>query len=326
MTEPASPRKVQQALVYLAALQGDDPARVSRTEGLALRWRKRSDEHERAWQEAEQRWQLVHRLAPQLRGALQPQTCDPGRRRVLRQGGALALLLASGGWLGWMFTRTAPFLQDLRTAHAQAPHELALPDGSQLLVAAESNLRVRFDHGERQVLLLHGNVFFDVAHALWRPFVVSTRLGRVEVLGTAFTVSDRGDRVQVAVSRGRVQVRDLQGREQVLRAGERICLDGDGRLGTLRAGGQFGPDLAHWRRGWWSFTDQPLREVIGELNAYVAQAIEVDPGAADLRLTGSFPSDRPDVLLEALPRILPVRVLAKGGQQLIVHARNSFEG
>lgn len=318
MTEPAAPRKVQQALVYLAALQGDDPERVRKTHGLAQRWRGRSAEHERAWLEAEQRWQLVHRLAPQLRGALQPQACDVGRRRVMRQGGALALLLAAGGWLGWMYKRTAAFGQDLQTAHAQAPQALALPDGSQLLVAAESNLRVRFDHGQRQVLLLHGNVFFDVAHELWRPFLISTRLGVVEVLGTAFTVSDRGGQVQVAVARGRVQVRDLQGGEQVLQAGERICLEGEGRLGSLRAGGQYGPDQAHWQRGWWSFTDQPLVEVIDELNAYVAQAVKVDPGLINLRLTGSFPSDRPEVLLDALPGILPVSVQALDGHRLIV--------
>lgn len=318
MTEPVAPRKVRQALVYLAALHGEDPERIGRTQGLVQRWRGKSAEHERAWQEAEQRWQLVHCLALQLRGAVQPQAFDPGRRRVLRQGGALAVLLAAGGWLGWMFQRTAPYQQGLQTSHGQALQALSLVDGSQLQVAAESNLRVRFDHLRRQVLLLHGHVYFDVAHERWRAFLVSTRLGSVEVLGTAFTVSDRGGRVQVAVARGRVQVRDLQGGEQLLRAGERICLDADGRLGRLRGGGTHGPDLAHWQRGWWSFTEQPLDEVVAELNAYVTPAIEVDPGVADLRLTGSFPSDRPQVLLEALPSILPVRLVQQAGSRRFV--------
>ncbi|MCO7631628.1 FecR domain-containing protein [Pseudomonas guariconensis] len=317
MVESVSPRKVQQALMYLAALHGDDPERVRQVGGQVQRWRGRSDEHERAWQEAEQRWQMVHRLAPQLRGAVQPQPYDPARRRLLRQGSALAVVLAAGGWLGWMFKRTSPFQHDLQTAHAEAPRAVALPDGSQLLAAAETNLRVRFDHGQRQVLLLHGNVFFDVAHEMWRPFLVSTRLGWVEVLGTAFSVSDRGGRVQVAVARGRVQVRDLQGGEQILVAGERLCLDEQGRLGPLRSGGRFGPELGHWQRGWWSFTDQALADVIGELNAYLAQPLRVDPGAAGLRLTGSFPSDRPEVLLEALPRILPVRLVEEGGRRLV---------
>ncbi|WP_336332048.1 FecR family protein [Pseudomonas putida] len=314
MAEPAAARKVQQALVYLAAMHGDDPARVREASGQALRWRHKSDEHERAWQEAEQRWQLVHRLTPQLRSAVAPQPYDPGRRRLLRQGGALALLLGAGGWLGWMFQRTAPFQQDLLTGHGEASRALTLPDGSRLLAAAESNLRIRFDHAQRQVMLLHGNVFFDVAHEWWRPFLISTRRGSVQVLGTAFTVSDRGDRVFVAVARGRVQVRDLQGGEHILGAGERICIDGQGHLGKPRKGAQFGPDLEHWQRGWWSFTDQPLSEVVGELNAYLAQPVALAPEIAELRLTGSFPSDRPEKLLQALPRILPVRLDLQSGQ------------
>ncbi|MHC6224273.1 FecR family protein [Pseudomonas sp. X10] len=317
MAEPVSPRKVQQALAYLAALHSDDLDRVRQVSGQVQRWRSKSEEHELAWQEAEQRWQLVHRLAPQLRGAVQPEPYDPGRRRVLRQGGALAVVLAAGGWLGWMFKRTQPFEQDLQTAHAEASRSLGLPDGSQLLVAAETNLRVRYSHGQREVLLLHGNAYFDVAHELLRPFLVSTRLGMVQVLGTAFSVTDRGVGVQVAVARGRVQVRDLQGREQVLQAGERIGLDDQGRLGPLQQGAQFGPDVRYWQRGWWSFTDTPLDEVIAELNAYVEQPLVVDPAAASLHLTGSFPSHQPQVLLEALPRVLPVRLVDQGQRRLV---------
>ena len=314
MPEPAAARKVQQALVYLAAMHGDDPARVREASGQALRWRHKSDEHERAWQEAEQRWQMVHRLAPQLRGAISPQPYDPSRRRLLRQGGTLAVLLGAGGWLGWMFQRTAAYRHDLQTAHGEAPHALTLPDGSQLLAAAESNLRIRFDHGQRQVMLLHGNVFFDVAHEWWRPFLINTRMGSVQVLGTAFTVSDRGERIVVAVARGRVQVRDLYGGERILGAGERICIDGQGHLGNPHEGAQFGPDLEHWQRGWWSFTDQSLAEVVGELNAYLAHPVRLAPEVAELRLTGSFPSDRPEKLLAALPRILPVRLEERQGE------------
>lgn len=318
MTDPVSPRKVQQALAYLAALHGDDLERARQVGAQVRRWRGKSDEHERAWQEAEHRWQLVHRLAPQLRGMVQPEPCDPGRRRLLRQGGALAVVLAAGGWLGWMFKRTMPFEHALQTAHAVAPRRLALPDGSELLVAAESNLRVRYSHGQRQVLLLHGNAYFDVAHERLRPFLISTRLGVVQVLGTAFTVSDRGVGVQVAVARGRVQVRDLQGREVVLRAGQRVSLDDQGRLGALQAGSELGPDLRHWQRAWWSFTDTPLAEVIAELNAYVAKPLSVNASAAKLHLTGSFPSAEPQVLVESLARVLPVRVVDEGGRLMVI--------
>lgn len=69
---PVSPRKVQQALGYLAGLHSDDPSRVREVSGQLQRWRNKSSEHERAWLEAEQRWQMIHRLTPQLRGSLAP--------------------------------------------------------------------------------------------------------------------------------------------------------------------------------------------------------------------------------------------------------------
>ena len=326
MPEPVAPRKVQQALTYLSALHGDDQQRARKVEIQAQHWRRRDEEHERAWQEALLRWQMVHRLAPQLRATLQPQPCDPARRRLLRQGSALAILLASGGWLGWMYRRTQPYQQDVRTAHAEAARDLSLPDGSRLLVAAESNLRVRFDQDQRQVLLLHGNVYFDVAHERWRPFLITTRLGSVEVLGTAFTVHDRGARVQVAVARGRVRIRDLHGGEQVLQAEQRICLDDQGRLRKVQVGAQLGPDLRHWQRGWWSFTDAPLSEVVDELNAYLEVPLSLDPAAAELRLTGSFPSDRPHVLLRSLPSILPLRLVEQGGTRRMLIRGNNTEG
>lgn len=314
---PLSPRKVQQALAYLAGLHSDDPQRVQQISGQLQRWRSKSSEHERAWLEAEQRWQVIHRLTPHLRAAVPAEPLNLGRRRLLRQGGGLLALLATASWLGWLWRRQPQFDQLVLTEHAAPPRSLALPDGSQLLAAAESNLQVQFSNGQRRVMLAHGNVYFDVAHERLRHFVVSTRLGEVEVLGTAFSVTDRGHGVQVSVARGRVRVRGLAGGEQLLLAGERICLGEQGRLGALEHQPQAAPDVEHWRRGWWSFTDTPLAQVIAEVNAYVDAPVELAAEVASLRLTGSFPSDRPQVLLQTLPKVLPVALVAQGaGQRL----------
>jgi len=312
---PASPRKVQQALTYLAALHSDDPERVSQVRGQLERWRSKSLEHERAWQEAEQRWQLVHRLTPQLRTAVAPEPVILSRRRLLRQGGGLLVLIGSASWLGWLWQRVPQFDRLLQTVHAEPPRSEHLPDGSQLLLAAESSLRVEYSNGLRQVRLLHGNVYFDVARERLRPFLITTRLGEVQVLGTAFSVSDRGGEIQVAVARGRVEVRGLHGGEQVLEAGQRIRLGERGELLAFDANALAAPDVRHWRNGWWSFTEAPLSEVIAEVNAYALQPVTLSAEAARLRLTGSFPSDRSEMLLQTLPKILPVALLHKGEQR-----------
>lgn len=317
MPEPLSPHKVQQALVYLARLHSDDPERVEQARVQLTRWRDKSLEHERAWQEAEQRWQLVHRMTPQLRGAVHSQPVNLSRRRLLRQGTGLLAVIGVSGWLSWLWRETSSFKQSLMTEHAEPARPITLPDGSQLLLAAETNLQINFTHGQRQVLLLHGNVFFDVAHETLRSFVINTRLGQIEVLGTAFSISDRGNCIQVAVARGRVQVRGLQGGAQILTAGQRVSINPQGVVNALNTHNQVAPDIEQWRKGWWSWTDASLSEVLAEYNAYAAQPVRVSDEAARLRLTGSFPSDQPYRLLQALPRILPVQLVNKAGERVV---------
>ena len=160
--QAVSPRKVQQALAYMAGLHSDDPARVQEVSGQLQRWRGKSSEHERAWQEAERRWQLIHRLTPQLRGVVAPEPVDLSRRRLLRQGGGLLALIGCATGLGGWWWRQPQFDQVLLTEHAQPARSVLLPDGSQLLLAAQSNVQVRYSNGQREVMLAHGNVFFDV--------------------------------------------------------------------------------------------------------------------------------------------------------------------
>jgi transmembrane sensor len=45
------------------------------------------------------------------------------------------------------------------------------------------------------------------------------------------------------------------------------------------------------------------------------QPVTLSAEAARLRLTGSFPSDRSEMLLQTLPKILPVALLHKGEQR-----------
>ncbi|MGO2713880.1 FecR family protein [Pseudomonas helleri] len=314
MSEPLSARKVQQALTYLAKLNSDDPLRVEQAHKQLARWRSQSSEHEHAWLEAERRWQMIHRLTPQLRGTVQSQPVNLSRRRLLRQGTGLLAVIGASGWLSWLWRETRPFTQSLLTEHAEPSRPVTLPDGSELLLAAESNVRVEFSHAQRQIMLMHGNVYFDVAHETLRSFVINTRLGQIKVLGTAFSVSDRGGCIQVAVARGRVHVQGLKGEAKILTAGQHVSLNAQGEMIALNPHRQAGPDIENWRKGWWSYTDAPLSEVLAEYNAYAARPVRVSADAAHLRLTGSFPSDKPQMLLQTLPRILPVQLVNKAGE------------
>lgn len=66
---------------------------------------------------------------------------------------------------------------------------ITLEDGSQLTLQPQSQLEVAFSRSKRGLKLVGGEVFFDVARDVNRPFMVDTPKGTVTVLGTQFAVS-----------------------------------------------------------------------------------------------------------------------------------------
>ena len=82
---------------------------------------------------------------------------------------------------------------------------LELPDGSKLYLNTNSQVKVEFSEAYRNIKLLQGEVHFEVSKDQSRPFRVYAGRGRVQAVGTAFTVlfQDNQD-VDVVVSEGSV--------------------------------------------------------------------------------------------------------------------------
>ncbi len=116
-----------------------------------------------------------------------------------------------------------------RTADTR-PEQIALDDGSVVMLAAASELTVAFDARQRMLTLTRGSARFEVAHEK-RPFTVSAGGGTVTARGTIFAVRYRDNRkVEVDLVRGAVDVMlPMEGREphgirdvRRLRPGERV--------------------------------------------------------------------------------------------------------
>ena len=146
-----------------------------------------------------------------------------------------------------------------------------------------------------------------------------SREARIEVVGTVFTVRDRGGTVTVGVEHGHVRVRVL-GRDAQDPATEAAAtldlLPGqvvDIRNGQPEAVRQAdAATLSAWREGWLVFENTPLAEALATVNAYRTQPIEAaDARVAALRLTGRFRANDSAGLLAVLPSILPLRVRAQ---------------
>ena len=91
---------------------------------------------------------------------------------------------------------------------------LTLADGSHVELDARSAIALRFDTGQRRVILVAGEGWFEVARDSARPFIVEAAGGTATALGTAFGVelNNAGARVSVAEH----QVKVASGGENVI--------------------------------------------------------------------------------------------------------------
>lgn len=327
-TDAPSEKLIERALALV--VQGEvAPGDAAAEANAQLRqWREKSARHEAAVHEAVTRWNALGGLAPELRGHFQePVTgAAPARQRQRRALLSVAALLGLGALAGkglhWHWqqplfaasyrTRTAQLLQvPLRDGADGAP-------GSRLDLAPASAIEVQLFRDRRSVRLVGGTVRFDVAADAGRPFEVLTRQARIEVVGTAFTVRDRGGAVSVSVEHGKVRVQALGGSAAPQQApaavellpGHALEVRG-GRMERLHGPGM--ESLAAWREGWLVFDNHPLAEALATINAYREQPITArDARVGALRLTGRFRATDAQGLLAALPAVLPVTATVRG--------------
>lgn len=283
-----------------------------------MAWLNRSPAHPAAWRQAEAAWRQLEAVGRDP-GPLQQDIAHlhgrPARRGLWRPLAAMAACLAVAAigatlWLG------NPVML-MRADYAAAPAQLRnvrLPDGSTVELAPGAALALDFSAAERRVELLAGSAYFMVtpqAAAGNRPFVVGSRNGSTRALGTQFAVDllpAGGVRVAVTehavevVAAGRVGPGDAANR-LVVPAGRAVSYDGSGRIMPLD-----GADVVQataWHRGKLIFDQQPVADVIAELNRYRRGSIVIaDRSLADRRISGIFNTDDIDGAVEAIAREL----------------------
>ncbi|MGS0895319.1 FecR domain-containing protein [Burkholderia stagnalis] len=302
---PESDAILHEALQWLVTLWSGEATRDEQE--ACERWRRASPAHEAAWQRVQS---IDNRLgavpanlaAPTLRGARQ----RARRRAVLRSlvfaGGTGALVwTASDGssWRGW----TA----DYRTASGEQ-RNLMLADGTHLIMNTGTALDVRFNAGERRILLRYGEIYVVTAHetsAVYREFIVETAQGSVRALGTRFTVRQDDAVSHVAVYDGAVSVLPAHATQaQRVEAGQRTTFVAD-RVNALSPVDADSPD---WTHGLLVVERMRLDAFVRELGRYRSGFIHADRAVAGLRVSGVFPLTDTNRALASLQRGLPVRI------------------
>lgn len=281
-------------------------------------WLRSDVRHQRAWAEIEAGMGAA--LAP-LKGdraarqiALVP---PPTRRRALL---GLAALAGSGAGAAWLAHRQGladAWLADLRTGTGER-REVALEDGSRLLLNADSAVDVSYGDAQRLVILHAGALVATAVSDSRREFVVRTAQGEVRTRGAQVLVRQDADSTLAGslAHEGRVHARS--GVQARLEEGRALRLLAD-RIDAVQAAPA---QLAAWRRGMLLAEDLPLGEVVDQLRPYRAGIIRVSGRAAALRVLGAFPLDDPDHVLDSLAQTLPVRVVRYGAWFVALRAKD----
>lgn len=195
-----------------------------------------------------------------------------------------------------------------------------LSDGSEVTLNANSTLKVpRFNlallsRSNREVFLT-GEAQFSVTHTKDdRQFIVKTSNGLdVVVLGTEFTVYSRTNRMQVALNKGKVVLRQAENEQTepiVLDPGDVVTLV-DQRIQRRHVAD---PErFAAWKDELFAFDATPLSEVAQMLRDNYGLKVDItDPALAGETVSGSFKATNADELLSSLSKALDIQATRRG--------------
>ena len=232
----------------------------------------------------------------------------PGRRAFVGMGAmaaaaALAVVIAPQVFS----TSTTKTYQTAKGQH----RSIKLADGSTVDLNAGTRMTVTLARGARSVRLDEGQAVFDVAHDVRRPFTVAAGDRTVRVLGTQFDVRRRDGRVSVTVARGAVEVRPSEGetgRAYRLRPGQRLD-HMEGAVQT-RVAAAAPAEVLGWRAGRLVYREQPLAEVVADLNQQWSIPILIEDAAlAATPVSGVLILDSQEAVIDRLALLVPLRAV-----------------
>ncbi|WP_098553507.1 FecR family protein [Burkholderia sp. JKS000303] len=237
------------------------------------------------------------------------------RRRTIRRVAGSAMLTVVSAVSIWCVD-PAYRVDTMETAVGEH-RDWTLADGSRLVLNTGSSARVEWHVRSRRLSIERGELSIDVAHSPYRPLVTYAGNATIHDIGTTFAVRRDADDVRIGVESGSVAVTVGTHVPVTLQPNQSVVVDA-GRISALQ---RFDPaEALGWRDGRLVFDGTPLSVAIAEIRRYRTAPVNLDPRAANLRLSGQFNTDNVDALLDMLPGVLPLKVKrAANGTVTVAH-------
>lgn len=249
--------------------------------------------------------------------------------------GAIAAGVAAVLVGGWILLQSPALVPPAVSSSAPATYRtevgerssITLADGSVVQLNTDSVLEVNYVDERRDLRLLRGQALFEVAHDRNRPFVVEAGGQTITALGTAFDVHVGAGETRVTLVEGRIEVRRVNGTRlfpvapevRKLTAGEQLVAIEERPFVVRRA------DLekaVSWREGRVVFSDEPLAQVIEEINRYSTRKVVLGDGdLGEMKVSGVFRPGSAERFVAALEIGFPVEAELDQRRNVVVLTR-----
>jgi transmembrane sensor len=187
----------------------------------------------------------------------------------------------------------------------------ALPDDSQVVLNAGSEIDYsKKNWDDNRKLHLDGEAYFRVAKG--KKFEVTTKLGKVTVLGTQFNVKARKDRFDISCYEGRVKV-NYQHTEVIITKGMAVAFAN----GTAIEIPQLQDAAPEWLHNKLVFTKESLSSIVDELNRQYPVGITLRGNNSEQLFTGVLPMKNLNEDLQILSSIYHLNVIKTEGKIIL---------
>lgn len=186
-----------------------------------------------------------------------------------------------------------------------------LPDGSMVTLNKNSTLSYKEKlEGDVRSVALKGEAFFDVRPDKAKPFIIQVNDVTVKVVGTSFNIRSEGDRTEVIVETGIVQV-TRAGKTIELKAKQKLSL---GPQDTALVKEEVKDGLHNYYHSREFVCDNtPLWKLVEVLNEAYGVRIEIGRSSLkNLPLTATFNNESLDNILDIISATFDIKVERRG--------------
>lgn len=294
---------IDAAIIWAVKLDYNDPPLEARR--AFERWLQSDPLHALAWARVSTLKQPFANLPSKVLRTTLAAADTMREQRLSSRRSSIKLLSLAGLALGacWLAREHTPWqrlLADASTTTGEIK-TLRLADGTVIVLNTDSAVSADTAGQQRRVILRRGEILVTTGHdadaPARRPFWVYTPFGKLQALGTRFTVRLEKRRARISVQEGAVELHPAgSGASHLMRAGESRWLSDDSTAPADLRG--FQPDS--WTDGVVAGQNIRLADLLDELSRYRSGRITCNGRVADLRLSGLFRTQDTDQTLRFL--------------------------